>query len=349
MSRRFLYIDLLRAFACLAVIIIHVSASNQYSIDVRGTAWQIFNVYDSLARFSVPAFVMISGVLFLDTSKPLEVKQIYKKHIPRILSAWIFWEVFYASVQLFKTGQVFNWDGCVMIIKTAITGHYHLWYLPMLIGLYMATPILRAITEKKDKKICKYFIYLFFAFSVWKPAILLFSPPNWFVDIVNKIPFTIASGYVGYFMLGYYLATYPMSKLWKNTFYVLGIAGAAATVFVSELDSISKGVTSGIVYDFFSVPVIFMSIGVFLIFKEWVSRHDFNRKFIKVVKSLSSCSFGIFLVHAFIIERIYDLGLTTLTFNPAFSVPIISFLGFFLSWFFVFLIKKIHFVKKHII
>lgn len=60
-SERTVYFDYLRPVAVLAVIIIHLSAKNFESIDVNSSAWQTFNIFNSIARWSVPVFVMISG------------------------------------------------------------------------------------------------------------------------------------------------------------------------------------------------------------------------------------------------------------------------------------------------
>ena len=60
------YLDCLRVVAIISVIIIHVSAQNWYTTDVSSFAWQFFNLTDSLVRWAVPLFVMISGVVVLE-------------------------------------------------------------------------------------------------------------------------------------------------------------------------------------------------------------------------------------------------------------------------------------------
>jgi surface polysaccharide O-acyltransferase-like enzyme len=65
LSARKNHLDLLRAIACLSVVMIHVSA--EYV--VRGSAGADFwlgNLLDSLSRAGVPLFVMISGAAKCD-------------------------------------------------------------------------------------------------------------------------------------------------------------------------------------------------------------------------------------------------------------------------------------------
>lgn len=57
--------DYLRVLATFAVILLHVAASKWNYADVNGLEWQTYNFYDSIVRWAVPFFVMISGSLFL--------------------------------------------------------------------------------------------------------------------------------------------------------------------------------------------------------------------------------------------------------------------------------------------
>ena len=59
-EKRCYYLDVLRVLACLAVIMIHSSAS-YLSVDVNSFGFWIGNIMDSLSRFAVPIFVMISA------------------------------------------------------------------------------------------------------------------------------------------------------------------------------------------------------------------------------------------------------------------------------------------------
>ena len=58
------WIDYLRVFATFGVILLHTAAplANQYGI-VSNYDWWIGNIYNSITRFCVPVFLMISGAL----------------------------------------------------------------------------------------------------------------------------------------------------------------------------------------------------------------------------------------------------------------------------------------------
>ena len=65
--------DVMRLIASFFVVMIHLSSNN-------GAVGLMFN---SISRFSVPVFVMISGALFLNRN--ISIKTLYKKYILRMM------------------------------------------------------------------------------------------------------------------------------------------------------------------------------------------------------------------------------------------------------------------------
>ena len=86
-QNRAYYLDVLRIIATLAVIMLHVSAQNWDTVDVHSFAWHVFNFFDSLVRWAVPVFIMISGAVFLDNDRPLSIQKLYRKNILRATPA----------------------------------------------------------------------------------------------------------------------------------------------------------------------------------------------------------------------------------------------------------------------
>ena len=64
-ENRIEYLDLLRIIAIFGVVVLHVAAQNWVKEFTNVFNWNVYNVYDSLVRWTVPVFVMISGTLFL--------------------------------------------------------------------------------------------------------------------------------------------------------------------------------------------------------------------------------------------------------------------------------------------
>ena len=55
-KERIIYLDYLRFFAIVAVIVLHVTAEKWYETDVRSLEWNVLNLYDSLVRWAFPYF-----------------------------------------------------------------------------------------------------------------------------------------------------------------------------------------------------------------------------------------------------------------------------------------------------
>lgn len=119
-NKHIIYLDILRIISTIAVIIIHISAQNWYNTSVSSFEWNVFNIFDSMFRWPVPIFVMISGTLFLDTNKIIDIKKLYQKNILRIITAFLFWSAVY-SIDKVKYGINHN-----TLIMMFIKGPYHM-------------------------------------------------------------------------------------------------------------------------------------------------------------------------------------------------------------------------------
>ena len=86
------YLDILRIMSTIAVIMIHVVASEWYSADVNNSEWFVLVIYDGIVRWAVPIFVMISGVLFLEKGNK-GIVQLYKKNIFKIVKVFLIWSL----------------------------------------------------------------------------------------------------------------------------------------------------------------------------------------------------------------------------------------------------------------
>lgn len=201
-KQRIFYFDILRILATFAVVVLHVAAQNWYSQDVHSFAWNAFNIYDSLVRFAVPVFCMVSGALFLDRN--IAVKSIYTKYLPRIVGAFLFSSSIYAFWDFFRHDNSLRGT-----ISQVFQGHYHLWFLLMIAGLYVAIPVLKKIAE--DKTIEKYFLLCAFSISFIVPlALSLFGKIFGGLAGILRGDFNtfnpqVFSSYSFYFVLGHFL------------------------------------------------------------------------------------------------------------------------------------------------
>lgn len=80
-KRKELWVELLRIIACLSVVLIHTASQHFRDISVNSYSWKVSNVFHGLIRFAVPAFIMISGYLYLNEKREITLSKLYKKNI----------------------------------------------------------------------------------------------------------------------------------------------------------------------------------------------------------------------------------------------------------------------------
>ena len=329
--------DFLRVFGAFAVMVLHVAASKWGATDIHTFEWEAMNFYDSIVRWAVPVFVMISGALFL--SRDIPVRKIYSKYIFRIFTAFVFWAFFYVCLN----------DADVAILGIDIIhGHFlHMWFLLMIAGLYMIVPFVKKIAESGS--LTKYFLALAFLFAFFLPEsieiISLFSKEYEKIagTFADHFHLKFVGGFTAYFLLGYFLNRSSLSRRAERLIYFAGIAGFAATVLMSLHASLFIGRPSGF-YNDHTVNVMFEAISVFVFFKA-----KFNRPS-RIIRALSQYSFGAYLVHVAVIGIIINkLGLNTLTFNPLLSIPVISVIVFVISFGISAVLNHIPVINKYIV
>lgn len=345
-GERILYFDCLRIFATFAVMILHISAQNWYSTSVTSFQWQTFNFFDSIVRWSVPIFVMISGALFLDGNK--SIAEIYKKNILRIITSFIFWSLLYALVSLAQGSSL------VSACKQVITGHYHMWFLFMIVGLYLIIPLVKKIVE--SQALVKYFLALALVFAFIIPqAIAIVSIFNKSIGdaaytIIQNIYFHFTLGYTSYFILGYYLSKVDISKKMRCIIYILSILGFTSTILVSSFISIYISSPNEVMYGYFTLNVMLESLGIFVFFKQNVGIVNVSKRMQTIITKFSRYSFGAYLVHVMIIEQLTNiLGLDITSFNPVFYIIGMTLLTFIVSFVISYICNNIPLLNKYIV
>ena len=322
-SEKIIYIEYLRVIACIAVIILHVSGDKITS--ANGMYWNIMNIFNSLSRWSVPIFFMITGVTFLRKDKEISIKKLYKKYISKMIIIYIFWSTLYALfLNIGKNMSI------KVIIEDIIKGHYHLWFIYAIIGIYMIVPLLKKIAE--DKKICQYFLVLWliigsFIYTLGKVPQLA----NIYSVIQEKINLYFVLGYSGYSILGLYIHNNEISKKNERIIYALGIFGAIITILGTALED---GKTL-ILYHNLSPNIILMSLAIFTLFKQKVKQLN------KYILNISKLTLGIYLIHPMIFQILKYLGINTMILNPIVMIPIIVIMVLVISSIMTTILKKI--------
>ena len=325
---RVYYFDWLRLISSFSVVLIHVSAQFYYKQKVDSYKWKIAYYYNGLSRFGVPTFFMISGALFLKVD--ISILKIYNKYIKRLFIHLLIWSVIYSysKIQLSKIDLK-------KVVNLLIEGHYHLWYLFATIKLYAIIPFSREIA--RNEKLLKYYIIIFFIFLFLIPNYIYFLSyyskriSNLLNKIYLKLRFTHSFDNF-YFCFGYYLSKKkPIKSKIRIIIYIFGLIGVLITTKISYNVSFKKKKKiNHFFYKYFNV--FFTSTSLFIFFKNNFNNLTINKKNNNIIQKISRHTFGIYLIHPLIIEKIIiKLHLLSLTNNVLFLIPFISIIVFALS------------------
>lgn len=349
-TKRVIYVDVLRIVAIFMVVVIHVSSSNWFKPGVDSFEWQVFNIFDSITRSAVPIFVMISGMFFLNPTKQFSIESLYKKNIVGLLVPYIFWSIVYAIFTFYYRNLEWNENSFDWFIKYIIESDNILWYLPMLMGVYILVPVLRPITEEKNKKALQYILIVFFIFGIVIRTLNQFDLNENLLLILNKIQLDGFVQYVGYFLLGYYLFTFEFKKKWRIVIYILGIASVFATIFVGQHFALQANRPYNLLFGNHMLTSFFEGMAIIVFFKsnKFIAKIGENPNIRRRIVQFSGITFGIYLIHDMIIKIFLRLGFSTLSFNPIFSVVVISITVFIVSAFLSYLLRKIPLFKNHL-
>lgn len=361
---RALAFDYLRIFATCSVIILHVASSNWGNYDQAGKDFQVFAFCDSIMRWGVPVFVMISGALFLKRDIP--ISKIYTKYILRLATAYVVWTFLYyltAGESVAKQWMgLMDSESRIYCLEFMLKSHFHLWFLPMIIGLYMCLPIIRQLVA--NEKVTKYFLILSFIFWFLIPQIVRMCRDygsEHTVMIVNAVNKTIGNmnmnlvmGYAFYFVLGYVLINTVLEQKTEIMIYLLGMAGFVFTIIFNGPLPVALQKPVGNYYDYYCVNVLFEAVAVFVLFqrlfgtKKNIALGEISRAQ-SILLLLSKWSFGVYLVHAMVIELLDKYwGMNSMTYPAVVSMPVISAIVLVVSYLVSAVLNKLPIVGKYI-
>lgn len=312
------------------------------------SAWSVFNVYNSLVRWCVPVFVMLSGAFLLDPKKSERLPILFLR-ILRIFAALVVWAAVYALVNHVAAGGSLSLRGFKSALWSAVLGntHYHLWFLYMIIGLYLVTPILRAFVRGASRADFHWFFALTFVVAFLLPTLLKFRPSQTVSLYLSRLDIHLVLGYVGYYVAGYYLKHFTINRVAEAILYVLGAAGGFATVYGTSVLSRRAGAFNDLLYSNMAPNVCAMAVAVFVLFRYVLGISD-ERDRRRRMSGVAKLSFGIYLVHDLFIMLLRAIGITTLSFSPVLAVPLLSGAVFLLSFAAAWLISKLPFVGPYL-
>ena len=335
MEKRDNNMDFLRILATSMVICQHVLAIYIHRLDnnLKGY-YEVASIFMSISVYAVPIFVMLSGSFLLSDLSNYDYGYFYKKTAYKIIKPTIIWSLLYVMYTSLKNyiayGKVINKVIYNPIINLLQGKPYtHLWYLYMIIGLYLITPILirikNEIGEDKFNKLGVIFIIIGVIINLTCKLYWIL----WFTE------------YIGYFILGYTLRS--KREKFKGNFKINIVVIISCSIIMFLLNIyLNKHSYNNVLY-FYGNLSVFNIIGSIALFNLFLKIRTFKREFYNI----SKYSFTIYLIHQGIIDFLgiikEKIILTKL--NPLHFITLITIVVFLLSYVFLYCICRIKVLK----
>lgn len=318
---RVVFLDWLRVLACFMVMVVHscelfyFNDNGDFAVDSSSAAFWVSWV-DAACRQAVPLFVMASAFLLFPVNR--STGGFFRRRLMRVVVPFVFWACVYTAANGDEWGRLlFNFPDAAG----------HLWFVPMLLGLYLLMPLLSPWAEKVEKKELRGWLILWF-FTTTFPFVrklwgTLYGDPSFGAVpyLWGECPwnafgtFHYVSGFVGYLLLGLYfrkfIANLSVKRVlvWAVPVGVIGYAIVGGFFYGRIPDAggypvvkpYATAVDLEMSWEFCSLGVALTVLATFAILKAVTREGKF---YTRVILPLSQASYGTYLVHMLILTPV---------------------------------------------
>lgn len=309
---RCVFLDYLRVVACLMVVMIHccepyyIGDGGRCQVASAADAFWVAMV-EMVCRSCVPLFVMTSAYLLFPVRG--STGDFFRRRLTRVGLPYVLWCGYYSLVHGSPIHRIlFNFPDA----------GGHLWFVPMLLGLYVLMPLLSPWAERVGERELRGWILVWLATTLLpfarKLSVVLFGEPGFGVvpHLWGEAPwnpfgtFHYVSGFVGYALLGLYFRRFARALSFRETlkralpFLAVGSAGMAFGFYFRFGGRFPFDAPYACVVDFelsleyCSTFVALAVVGWFMVFRTF-SRA--GRLYRHLVLPLSRASYGTYLAH----------------------------------------------------
>lgn len=307
-TERVAWIDVTRCFAIICVVLNH-TIENTYRLNVESlstlsTVSQLFALGSfTFGRLGVPLFLMITGYLLLNRSWNQEsCLKFWKNNWFRLFMCTEIWWVIYNVFITVYYKASFN---IVYFIQDLLflraVGLSHVWYMPMILGLYILIPFAGIALQKFEIKHLFFPIIVFSAYSFGYPVLSLIGKAVGY-PVALQFSLGFSGGVYGlYLVFGYLIKKGIFSKI-TNSLVAIAFVGAFCFTVFFQICGYKLGHTYNVWYDNGFLAVSSMALMVLL--SKVLPSITLNEKNMCVARNLAKNSFGIYLIHMLILTVI---------------------------------------------
>lgn len=346
---RLIWADLLRTAALVAALMVWTARAGLAGTTVGTGDWRVFQVYDSLLCWCVPAFAMLSGMFLLDPKRSLNLPRLLGGHILRVVTAIVLWGVIYGVTETVLAGGGLTWGGFLAALRRVVSGETgeYLWFLYIILGLYLVTPVLLVFVRGASRGDFHLFFLLSFVVAFLLPALLEVWPNQAVARWLDRMEIHLVLGAVSYYLLGYYLKNWTLNRPAEYLIYLLGVLGAVVTVGGTWLLSLARGTWVRTLCGLCSPSVALTALAVGVLFRYLLGVSE-ERSRRQRASSSARIALGIYGAAGLAGLLLSHWGISVFALPPVLAVPVLAAVLFLAGFVVAWLISKIPLVGRYL-
>ena len=291
------YISLVNVISAISVVFLH---SNGIFWQYSNSRWWITaDIIESFFYFAVPCFFMITGATLLDYRNRYSTREFFNKRIKKTVIPFLFWGIVAFICSCIDAGSFDRLNNPISVIDDILNARILsiYWFFPAMFSVYLCIPLFSAVRDDLKNEVFTYLALAGFIINMLIPYVIKAFQLN----MTCPINIGVAGGVLTYVLVGWLISKNTISLKKEIVIYCLSVVGFITQAYYTYVISSEAGEVLRDYKGYTNLPCIIYSIGVFVFLKKRVSRIMNNDKIKLIVNKMSGYTFGIYLIHWYIL------------------------------------------------
>lgn len=333
-KKRVVYFDVLNILAALSVIFLHCNGAVHTFSDT--TQWKSALAVECICYWAVPIFLMLSGANLMNYREKYSTAEFFKKRFLKTVIPFVIWSLIAAFDKGIKISEIGVREFINRFIGSGFEQVY--WFFLPLFAVYISMPVLSVL--KDNRKILWYMAGGALILDSLLPSLFRYASLSW----NGNLSMVTVGGMLIFPIIGYLFSVTDFTKKQRAVIYALGLFGVILRYSATYYLSFRDGVINKLFFSYTAYFSVFWACAVFTFIKylPLCEKLSLSGTASKILKTVSGCSFGIYLIHMMVYRRLDDV-ISDGTLVWQFAVP---FLIYIIAFAVTYVIKKIPILKN---